>query len=213
MDIRKKQKAVVAALEDVKARDIVAFDVTHLSSLFDRVIIATADSARQTKALASRVQEKAKALGGKVYGTEGEATGEWVLIDRLGWHRVGDRGFFHPVTRRLLLSEGRLVAIDDPQQVAEADREVLREILKEQQSLHAILLVQILTPTVPPRAFEVAELPHRLTACLLGRQPCRPQLVDPHLEVDAELFVHLVPDDLRPAAPVPEPHGSPPLVD
>ena len=81
MDIRKKQKAVVAALEDVKARDIVAFDVTHLSSLFDRVIIATADSARQTKALASHVQEKAKALGGKVYGTEGEATGEWVLID------------------------------------------------------------------------------------------------------------------------------------
>ena len=81
MDIRKKQKAVVAALEDVKARDIAAFDVTHLSSLFDRVIIATADSARQTKALASRVQEKTKALGEKVYGTEGEATGEWVLID------------------------------------------------------------------------------------------------------------------------------------
>jgi len=80
MDIRKKQKAVVA-LEDVKARDISTFDVTHLSSLFDRVIIATADSARQTKALASRVQEKIKALGEKVYGTEGEATGEWVLID------------------------------------------------------------------------------------------------------------------------------------
>ena len=60
MDIRKKQKAVIAALEDVKARDIVAFDVTHLSSLFDRVIIATAESARQTKALANRVQEQWK---------------------------------------------------------------------------------------------------------------------------------------------------------
>jgi ribosome-associated protein len=81
MDIRKKQKAVVAALEDVKARDIAAFDVTHLSSLFDRVIIATADSARQTKALSSRVQAQAKALGERVYGAEGEAAGEWVLID------------------------------------------------------------------------------------------------------------------------------------
>ena len=75
MDIRKKQKAVIAALEDVKARDIVAFDVTHLSSLFDRVIIATAESARQTKALANRVHERWKSLGEKVYGTEGEGTG------------------------------------------------------------------------------------------------------------------------------------------
>ena len=57
MDIRKKQKAVVAALEDIKARDIAAFDVTHLTSLFDRVIIASADSTRQTKALADHVRE------------------------------------------------------------------------------------------------------------------------------------------------------------
>ncbi len=81
MDIRKKQKAVIAALEDVKARDIAAFDVTHLSSLFDRVVIATADSARQTKALSNRVREQARELGEKVYGSEGESTGEWVLID------------------------------------------------------------------------------------------------------------------------------------
>jgi ribosome-associated protein len=81
MDIRKKQKAVIGALEDVKARDIAAFDVTHLSSLFDRVIIATADSARQTKALSNRVREKARELGEKVHGAEGESTGEWVLID------------------------------------------------------------------------------------------------------------------------------------
>jgi ribosome-associated protein len=81
MDIRKKAKAVVAALEDIKARDIAAFDVTHLTSLFDRVIIATADSARQTKALAASVQEKTKALGERVFGVEGEASGEWVLLD------------------------------------------------------------------------------------------------------------------------------------
>jgi ribosome-associated protein len=81
MDIRKKQKAVVAALEDIKARDIAAFDVTHLTSLFDRVIIATADSARQTKALAVHLRERMKALGERVTGLEGEAGGEWVLVD------------------------------------------------------------------------------------------------------------------------------------
>jgi len=80
-DIRKKQKAVVAALEDIKARDIEVFDVTHLTSFFDRVVIASADSARQTKALAQSVQDKAKALGESVIGVEGEESGEWVLVD------------------------------------------------------------------------------------------------------------------------------------
>ncbi|MCZ7565691.1 MAG: ribosome silencing factor [Burkholderiales bacterium] len=81
MDIRKKQKAVIAALEDIKARDIAAFDVTHLTALFDRVIIASADSARQTRALSVHVQERMKALGERVYGTEGELGGEWILVD------------------------------------------------------------------------------------------------------------------------------------
>jgi ribosome-associated protein len=81
MDIRKKQKAVIAALEDIKARDFAAFDVTHLTSLFDRVIIVTADSARQTKALAVHLRERMKALGERVLGLEGEAGGEWVLVD------------------------------------------------------------------------------------------------------------------------------------
>jgi ribosome-associated protein len=81
MDIRKLQKAVVTALEDIKARDIEVFDVKHLTSLFDRVVIASADSARQTKALARNVQEKAKEAGARVYGLEGEESGEWVLVD------------------------------------------------------------------------------------------------------------------------------------
>lgn len=81
MDIRKLQKAVVTALEDVKARDIQAFDVRHLTSLFDRVVIASADSARQTKALARNVQDKARQAGARVYGLEGEDSGEWILID------------------------------------------------------------------------------------------------------------------------------------
>lgn len=81
MDIRKLQKAVVTALEDIKARDIEVFDVRHLTSLFDRVVIASADSARQTKALARNVQEKAKEAGGRVYGLEGDEGGEWILVD------------------------------------------------------------------------------------------------------------------------------------
>lgn len=81
IEIRKLQKAAIAALEDIKARDIAVFDVAHLTSMFDRVIIASADSARQLKALSSNVQETAKAAGGRVYGAEGEDGGDWVLID------------------------------------------------------------------------------------------------------------------------------------
>ncbi|MBI2316322.1 MAG: ribosome silencing factor [Betaproteobacteria bacterium] len=81
MDIRKLQKTVVKALEDIKAHDIEVFDVSHLTSLFDRVIIASADSVRQTKALATNVREKAKEAGAGIFGTEGEDSGEWVLID------------------------------------------------------------------------------------------------------------------------------------
>src|SRR5882672_8135474 len=79
--IRKLKKAATAALEDIKAREIEIFDVAHLTSMFDRVIIASADSARQIKALSSNVQEKAKAAGGRVYGVEGEDGGDWALID------------------------------------------------------------------------------------------------------------------------------------
>ena len=61
MRLNKLQQTAVTALEDIKARDVAAFDVTHLTSLFDRVIIVTADSARQTKALAVHVRERMKA--------------------------------------------------------------------------------------------------------------------------------------------------------
>jgi ribosome-associated protein len=80
-DVKKLQKAATAALEDIKAREIDVFDVSHLTTMFDRVVIASADSARQLKALASHVQEKAKAAGGRVHGVEGEEGGDWVLID------------------------------------------------------------------------------------------------------------------------------------
>ena len=81
MDIKKLQTLVVDALEDVKAQDIVVFDTVHLTSLFDRIAIASGTSNRQTKALAASVRDKIKAAGGEVYGMEGEDTGEWVLVD------------------------------------------------------------------------------------------------------------------------------------
>lgn len=81
MDIRKQQRAVIDALEDVKAQDIKVFNTTELTSLFDRVVIATASSNRQTRALASRVKEQAHKLGIPVVASEGEDTGEWVLVD------------------------------------------------------------------------------------------------------------------------------------
>jgi ribosome-associated protein len=81
MDIRKLQRAIVDALEDVKAQDIKVFNTSHLTGLFDRVIVASGTSNRQTKALASSVREKVKENGGEVISTEGEDVGEWVLVD------------------------------------------------------------------------------------------------------------------------------------
>ncbi|WP_028104713.1 ribosome silencing factor [Pseudoduganella violaceinigra] len=81
MDIKKLQTLVVDALEDVKAQEIVVFDTTGLTSLFDRIAIASGTSNRQTKALAASVRDKVKEAGGDVIGIEGEDTGEWVLVD------------------------------------------------------------------------------------------------------------------------------------
>ncbi|MGW8268991.1 MAG: ribosome silencing factor [Burkholderiales bacterium] len=81
MDIRKKQRAVVDALEDIKGHDIVVFNTSDMASLFERVIIASGDSTRQVKALADNVEKKLKALGERIEGVEGGANAEWVLVD------------------------------------------------------------------------------------------------------------------------------------
>jgi len=81
MKLDKLLKVAVAALEDIKAKEIVTLDVSRVTAMFDSMIIASADSGRQTKALASHVVEKVKAAGGTVYSTEGEDSGEWVLVD------------------------------------------------------------------------------------------------------------------------------------
>ncbi|MGA8009597.1 MAG: ribosome silencing factor [Thiomonas sp.] len=81
MDIRKLQRTIVDALEAVKAQDIEVFNTEELTSLFDRVIVASGTSNRQTRALASSVRDSVKAAGFDVRNPEGEETGEWVLVD------------------------------------------------------------------------------------------------------------------------------------
>ena len=81
MDIRKLQRAIVDGLEDVKAHNIVVFNTEHLSPLFERVIIASGTSNRQTKALAASVRDAVKSGGMQVMSTEGEDNGEWIIVD------------------------------------------------------------------------------------------------------------------------------------
>jgi len=81
MRLNRIQKTAVTALEDIKARDITVLDVRKLTSLYDTMVIATAESNRQVKALANHVREKLKDVGAAIMGVEGEETGEWVLVD------------------------------------------------------------------------------------------------------------------------------------
>lgn len=81
MEIRKLQKVVVAALEDIKAKDIEIINTAKVSSMFDCVVIASGDSNRQVRALARNVHEKAREAGAEVISIEGEESGEWVLVD------------------------------------------------------------------------------------------------------------------------------------
>lgn len=81
MDVRKLQKIVVSALEDIKGRDIEVINTTKLTAMFDRIVIASGDSNRQVKSLARNVQDKVREAGGEIVSVEGEENGEWVLVD------------------------------------------------------------------------------------------------------------------------------------
>jgi len=81
MDIRKLQRAIVDGLEDTKAQNIRVFNTEHLSPLFERVIVASGTSNRQTKALAASVRDAVKSRGMQVLRTEGEDNGEWIIVD------------------------------------------------------------------------------------------------------------------------------------
>jgi ribosome-associated protein len=76
-----KKKLVISALDDIKAHDIQAIDVRKITSICDWIIVASADSARQTKALARHVRDTLKESGSSIVGVEGEETGEWILVD------------------------------------------------------------------------------------------------------------------------------------
>jgi ribosome-associated protein len=80
-DTQKLQRAIIDGLEDVKAQDIQVFDTEHLSPLFERVIIASGTSNRQTKALASSVRDAVREAGFPKPRIEGEENGEWIIVD------------------------------------------------------------------------------------------------------------------------------------
>ena len=81
MDKKELLKTIITALEDVKGQNICVYDTSAKTSAFDHIVIASGASNRQTRALANSVEKAVKAAGGKISGTEGTDTGEWVLVD------------------------------------------------------------------------------------------------------------------------------------
>lgn len=96
------KEKVIDALEDIKGRDIITYQVGHITSLFEYVIIATGDSSRQTKALARHLHDKMREIDINVIGIEGESEGEWVLVD-LGSIVIH---IMHPTAREYYNLEG-----------------------------------------------------------------------------------------------------------
>jgi len=80
-DTQRLQRAIVDGLEDVKAQDIQVFDTEHLTALFERVIMASGTSNRQTKALAASVRDAVRDAGFPKPRIEGEENGEWIIVD------------------------------------------------------------------------------------------------------------------------------------
>ena len=80
-EVQKMQRSIIAGLEDVKALDIVVYDTEHLSPLFERVVIASGSSNRQTKALSASVCDKVRDAGFGKPRVEGEENGEWIIVD------------------------------------------------------------------------------------------------------------------------------------
>ena len=81
MKLPQLEKLVVAALEDIKGHDIEVINTAKLTPMFERIVIACGDSNRHVRSLAQNVQDKVREAGGQVISTEGEESGEWVLVD------------------------------------------------------------------------------------------------------------------------------------
>ena len=74
-------KTVRAALEELKAKDVVEIDVRGKSSVTDFMVIASGTSTRHVKSIANEVVVFAKKLDIMPLGVEGEREAEWVLVD------------------------------------------------------------------------------------------------------------------------------------
>ncbi|HRC37676.1 MAG TPA: ribosome silencing factor [Rubrivivax sp.] len=132
MDIRKLQRAIVDGLEDVKAQNITVLNTEHLSALFERVIIASGTSNRQTKALAASVRDSVRSRGMAVLATEGEDNGEWIIVDCgaavVHIMQPGIRDYYHleeiwggkPVRMKVGEVKTRLVKASEPEPVRKA---------------------------------------------------------------------------------------------
>ena len=149
MDIRKLQRAIVDGLEDVKAQNIVVFNTEHLSPLFERVIIASGTSNRQTKSLASSVREAVKSSGFPVLRTEGEANGEWIIVDCgaavVHVMQPSIRDYYHleeiwgdkPVNMKLAAATVKLVKAAEPEKPARAKRALVAQSQAQAQAAKA----------------------------------------------------------------------------
>ncbi len=80
-DLEAMKLAVIDALEDIKGFDITTMDVRKLTNMTSYMIVCSATSSRQAKAMGDNVREKLKEKGYAIRGTEGEKDGEWVLVD------------------------------------------------------------------------------------------------------------------------------------
>ena len=128
MELRKLQRVIIDALEDVKAQDIRVYDTSKLSELFDRVIIVTGSSNRQTRSLAMSVKEEVNAKGGELISIEGLETGEWVLVDcgdivvhilqpmLRAYYQLEGMWGAKPVRVKLAASKGLVKASDDDEE-------------------------------------------------------------------------------------------------
>ena len=81
MDLQKQQRLIIDALEDAKAREIKVFNTTHLTGMFDRIIVVSGTSGRQTRAIAQHVINRVREKAIPIIAEEGMDSGEWVLID------------------------------------------------------------------------------------------------------------------------------------
>ncbi len=175
MDIETLQRIVFDALEDVKAQDIRVFDTVGMTDLFDRVVIACGTSNRQTRALAIHVHEKVKEAGGDIIATEGQETGEWVLVD------AGDIvvHIMQPAIRQYYNLEelwGRK-AVDMSKPAAEKKPAAKKAAAKKPATKTAAKPIEVETPVVKKAATKTTSTKTTAARKPVGEKPAPKRLV------------------------------------